>query len=207
MSLGPWMPNPNFDKDFTNPDGPLFSIEAFRGFRGWYMDNPLIEDGTPNSGALRSITYDYHWTTGVNQSKCLARRLKVDHASHSGGHKPDCYDECEYPSTKCKCGFYAYFEEDYFNTAQGNHILVHGVIDAYGRVVKGKKGFRAQTGVIVGLIVPMTEKIPDTIARKYATDAESVQQIIRESLATTYPGVPQFDDINSLLTEMPPTKI
>lgn len=202
-------PQPTWGKDFTNAQGPLFSVEAFRGFRAWYMDEPMLGSGAAKAGLLRSITYSYWWTSGVNLSICQARKLKLDHESHDGLHDDDCYRRCAYPTKECTCGFYAYFKEEYFTVGvSANHLKINGVVDATGRLVKGSKGFRAQAANIVALALPPVDEVPKSIQKVCddATPAE-VLELARQALAKNYPTIPVFDSVPPMLSLIPLTEI
>lgn len=88
---------------------------------------------------LTGVTHsEYAWKPGDNTAECYGSGGKC----HSGGIE------------HCSHGFYAYHDgSDDFH----QHGMVTGVIEGYGEVVIGSKGFRASKGRIVGFLVP---KVP-----------------------------------------------
>jgi hypothetical protein len=107
---------------------------ALRGYRIWYP--------TVNGRQLRSIAIGASfWNPGVNEATCYFPYNCFPHAI---------------PRKSCKCGFYAKhtleaLERDF--GYQRLHVLAYGSIKAYGRVVLGTAGFRAQYAEIEALFV------------------------------------------------------
>lgn len=85
----------------------------------------------------------------------------------------------------CKCGFYAFYSEV---TSKGVSYLaeVPAVIEGYGEVVIGSKGFRALKAKIVAVTLK-PDLPPDRL----------------ESFAERYPGVPMFNDKDRMKAEYP----
>ena len=87
----------------------------------------------------------------------------------------------------CTCGFYGYFDgsDDYHGDAK-----VTAVVEAYGEVVIGTRGFRAMKARIVALRIQAgRDGITPAIARK---------------IAAAYKDVAIFDDFDAMIAAFPP---
>jgi len=87
----------------------------------------------------------------------------------------------------CRCGFYGYFDgsDDYHDNAR-----VTAVVEAYGEVVIGTRGFRAMKARIVALRIKDGEDgITSHVARK---------------VTNNYKGVAIFDSFESMVSAFPP---
>jgi hypothetical protein len=87
----------------------------------------------------------------------------------------------------CQCGFYGYFDgsDDYHENA-----MVTAVVEAYGEVVIGTRGFRAKKARIVALLVKADE---DGISRSTA-----------RKVSNNYQGVAMFEDFDTMVAAFPP---
>lgn len=153
-------------------EGVGLTIEPFRGVRAWH---------TNEHGSLTGITYHYPWTLGENLAGCIrtsaadsdALPAVPDHAIedcvHGNGH-----------------GFYAYWDGSNNYRSIGR---VEGVIEGFGRVVVGSRGFRATKARIVALFVPGV----------YLASRERY-----ELMKTVYWAVPFFDSFEEMIDEFPP---
>ncbi len=142
---------------------------AARGERVWFLDR---------DGWLRGVTYRQPWLPGENVAACwvtrgggTAIRAAVDHyVGISGGvgfpfdanQAPTVIDgyertPCEGLEYKCSCGFYAY-HQGVSNYGFTGGPKVHGIIEGYGRVILGSKGFRAEKARIIALCLPHAYK-------------------------------------------------
>lgn len=98
-------------------------------------------------------------------------------ATGEPGHRPG--------SLGCRCGFYAYFNLGYNPHHSPRNVL--GLIEGYGVVTVGNRGFRCEKARIVALIAP---DIPDPhFARVFAN----------------YPDVPVFNSVEAAVAEFPLT--
>jgi hypothetical protein len=143
--------------EFSAPD---FSFEPVVGARSFDVDN---------LGRLTGVTYKDVWTPGENVSHCYAPRpvaygsadldsLRTQLAAinytiswtFGGASAPREPRTDEHPMTSCKCGFYGYYDgsNDY-----GKPARVSGVVEGYGEVVVGTRGFRATKARIVALTI------------------------------------------------------
>lgn len=68
-------------------------------------------------------------------------------------------------SLSCTCGFYAYFDTAYDNPYDDSPGRIRALVDGYGVVTVGSRGFRAEKAKIVALIISkgrrdhMTERV------------------------------------------------
>jgi hypothetical protein len=89
---------------------------------------------------LGSIYYYYRWTPGVNKAECQ-------------------YGCGNTPSKTCSCGFYGKYNYNLDTESKANgmrvdgspRMMVLGAIEAYGKVILGTKGFRAENARVLGI--------------------------------------------------------
>ncbi len=167
--------------EFTAPG---FSIEPVRGARSFDVDK---------LGRLRGVTYDQVWTPGENEATCRVTAPSVDYLLNAylsmypsmySGYVPSSLrssapkDGPAHSLVGCKHGFYGYYDgsDDYYKPER-----VSAVIEGYGEVVIGTRGFRATKARIVALTIPDTVPAPLAIRVRrnydvptYATFAEMV---------------------------------
>jgi len=178
---------------------PEFSIEPVRGARAFDVDK---------LGRLTGVTHHQVWTPGENVSDCRANEndmsmtLTPMYASYggpiSGGYgfggylprvmiNPSWLDAPRpagpHSLTACKCGFYGYYDgsNDYHKPER-----VSGVVEGYGEVVIGTRGFRSTKARIVALT------IPDTVSPALAM-----------RVRRNYRDIPFFDSFAAMVTEHP----
>lgn len=123
---------------------PEFEMQPVRGLRQWSLVSPDLRrdphDGVWIPGALTGAT-GWSWPDGVLEAYCNnGRDHPVPTETDQGG--------------ACGCGFWAYW--DMLSLAanrfgSGTGIPVIGIIDGYGRVLIGEKGFRSQRAKITAL--------------------------------------------------------
>lgn len=122
-----------------NPEftGPELVVGTVRGYRRWDVRN----------GHLKAVSWGTKWTAGVNTATCrmpFGRLFGGTHITAGRG---------------CSCGFYAYFHpKDAFYSG-----AVQGVVEGYGRVTLGSKGFRAEKARILGLVAPRFHVSPSLL--------------------------------------------
>lgn len=112
---------------------PFYAGAVLRGIRAFSADQ---------AGRLYGVTFTVPWLSGENIKRCLA---------------PEGPCGVDAATTFCTCGFYAITENtnnEYMRGPYGRPPLVEGVIEGYGQVVVGSKGFRAEKARIVALVVP-----------------------------------------------------
>ena len=144
-------------------DAPEFSIEPVTGARSFEVDK---------LGRLTGVTYRTVWTPGENERECYSINDKMAYMASLmtsyivGGvpvaePKPTPSNRPPHSLPGCKCGFYGYYDgsNDY-----GKPARVSGVIEGYGEVVIGTRGFRATKARIVALTIEAD--VPPHLAAK-----------------------------------------
>ena len=146
-----------------------FVAGSLIGLRTWRLDD---------DGVLRGITYGQAWTGGENVARCLVtrkadalddtmRRVLTAYGLNLGGSsiwdfssdEPTIVadrvpDPCDGIEADCACGFYAYHDPAILQYGGSPEPRVTGIVEAYGRMVVGPKGFRAGKARIVALVKP-----------------------------------------------------
>jgi hypothetical protein len=125
--------------------GTVVGLRAFRlGTDGW-LYGPL---------------YPHRWTPAENTAKCSpagrmiliwAHTMRV--ALAAGGQQAEPQVEHTLSGLHCTCGFYAYLDgsqHTYANMPDG----LAGIVEGYGTVTIGTRGFRASKARIVALVIP-----------------------------------------------------
>lgn len=152
-----------------------------------------------SSGHLRSLMHPTVWSRGENLARCFARRATP----------PADMD------IDCTCGFYAFWDGSNDYRDEGH---VNAVVEGYGIVVIGPRGFRAQKTRIVALHIP--PPLPDYEGE---SDLVALAVAIRDLLLTWfvgrplalnlntklrrhYPGVPVFDSFDAMVAAYPAAK-
>jgi hypothetical protein len=114
-----------------------------------------------DSGYLTGVTYKAKWTDGDNEAKCALYDPTFE--AENGTTAPRTVEGDEphqVASLNCSCGHYAYFDG---NDNEFNHgVNVEGLIEAWGKVTIGEKGFRASQARIAALVVPL-KAIPNPV--------------------------------------------
>jgi hypothetical protein len=86
----------------------------------------------------------------------------------------------------CSCGFYAYFDEDHNPHHSKSNVLC--VIEGYGLLTVGTRGFRAEKARLLALVVKPRHRSP-----RY------------QHLQRNYPSLPVFASRTAALAEFPLT--
>jgi hypothetical protein len=165
------------DEEFAGLD---FGVGVVRGARSFRVTT---------DGELTGIVYHQVWAPGENLAICRRTPLfeTVWTVNADGFNIPTVVPDTRYQSlpdtmTSCKHGFYAYYDGSNNFRQTGNFCA--GVIEGYGEVVIGTRGFRAMKARIVALQ-------PDTPTQL-------------EACFNNYPDIPLFDSFDSMLAEFPP---
>lgn len=184
-----------------------FAAGSMFGLRSWSMDE---------HGRLHGVTHMEVWRPGENLSVCKksqpvrtgqcptnARLL----AERSGSKKKrreglgfsvlgSCGKHCDGQShwrenvaphlfdPNCECGFWAYDEDGF--TAHGP---VTGVIEAYGKVTIGTKGFRAEKARIVALARTGESALSASVIQRLETLYRAPFYADKAELVDAFPGV------------------
>ena len=132
-----------------------FAIGVVRGVRTWEVSE---------KGILNGIVYHQAWTPGENHALCR----KSDVQAYSGLLVPG-VGVAMMPTTEttetafkppspghlfnCQCGFYAYYDgsNDYYKGDYAEIRRMTGVVEGWGEVLVGTRGFRCTRARIVAL--------------------------------------------------------
>lgn len=115
--------------------GKSFGFEPLRGIRYWGVRRP--------EGVITSYSDTFVWVDGENEAACWRR-----------ASMPNAHD-----MTSCSCGFHALTKDSGALQAYQGFGEVVGIVEGYGEVVEGTKGFRASKGRIVALTFPSTRRM------------------------------------------------
>jgi hypothetical protein len=135
------------------PDSEAFAAGSVTGYRWWRMTapdftrSPLDADRDwPQKGLCGQ--YDY-WQPGVNHADCK---------SNARNHEPGTI-----PVLSCRCGYWAYWKPQQHDLSGSGEIAVFGVIKGWGKVLLGRKGFRAGTARLIAVYVAssLVPRYPD----------------------------------------------
>lgn len=150
---------------------------VLRGYRLW---NPLWDFSSLGQREihLRAMNFLVTWEQGKNEASCLRSTIPFDIPTR----------EHHAPQAGCTCGFYAR-HDPYFGL--GLAPVVAGVIKAYGKVILGTEGFRAQYAEIEALSVG---------------NLGSVSGEAKESLRNRY-QVPVYPNRDGMLLDFPPISV
>lgn len=115
---------------------------------------------TPTGHLTGIFVADYELTPDVNLASCHSSRRWAFRIFNS--YVPTTEDH-ELLSLKCRCGFYAYFDGGNDFLAEGlgagdSDPRVAAIVEGYGKVVVGERGFRAEKLRLVALVRPPAEK-------------------------------------------------
>lgn len=195
--------------DFAGAESEYdFAIGSVKGLRGWRMDD---------QGRLTGVTHRVVWTPGENVAQCrdlggkyepCPEQAKADAAREAGDASlwpVYTYYQCEDPAcvpgkghfvavtearhafdADCECGFWAYDEENH-----QEHGEVTGIIEAYGKVTIGTRGFRAEKARIVAL------------TRENNSDRYELSLSKWRRLKQLYPDVSFYDEHDDMLEAHP----
>jgi hypothetical protein len=139
----------NFSRtDFSNTDVPLYPGRLV-GLRSFKVDE---------IGQLTGVSYyNRAWVNGENDAKCgvwdetfFAEMKRVSLWPNTS--KAWIPSDHQVAAKWCTCGFYAYFAQEHNVFHEPNQI--EGIIEAWGKVTIGLKGFRASKARIVALVIP-----------------------------------------------------
>jgi hypothetical protein len=162
-------------------DSKGFSITPVVGARTFKVD----EDGWLTGPIYRK----QRWVDGENVATCQKHHNPWPMLYYINGKMqqfvaPDPPEPAPHPLTTCRHGFYAYVagSNDYHN-----HGEIFGVIQGYGEVMIGLRGFRCMKARIVALHV------------KSSVGLERAALI-----AAHYPRVPWFDSFEAMVGAFPP---
>jgi len=143
-----------------------FAAGSVFGCRWWYY--------TDVNHALHGFYLP--WVPGVNTAVCLSAEIEAKQMAAVNQTLPTWKlpkwmveqregPDHEAPAEKCGCGFYAFWHDDDERCAVSQStfaIHVFGVVEGYGRVMLGDKGFRCGQARVVAAWIDDTEWLSDT---------------------------------------------
>ena len=139
---------------------------------------PRAASGPYNPGPLRGM--HAAWQPGENTAMCLDGTR-----THGLGTVPD---------ENCYCGFYAFWDPPapYSVLSTPGLMPVFGVIEGYGKVVIGSKGFRCAKARVLALHLPDAGLAPD------------LHEAVNAALELVLPGIRVCRRYEDLMAEFPP---
>lgn len=164
------MPEPVYSDSSCTGPVPTY-LGGARGRRAFYLDE---------QGVLRGITYRAPWRDGENVAECMVTKV-VNPMGTTGHHSfigtgPPYYSggvvfhgdpqaapepapgmgwaRCGGLDPECACGFYAYHSGETMYALSGPGCRVMAIVEAYGRMVLGTAGYRAQKARILAVCAP-----------------------------------------------------
>lgn len=142
-------------------DNVEFAAGAMTGRRAFNLDQ---------SGFLRGPVFPAAFGPGDNTAKCHAGSYgltpMLTRSNGAVDHKPG--------SKKCACGFYAYYDATQSEYDQYSHVVA--VIEGFGRVTIGDRGFRCEKARVVAVVKP-----PEVLARQSWPKVKKALQIKHRS--------------------------
>lgn len=159
---------------------PDFSLRPFAAGTVTGLRTFSVSPGHQLTGVVHLVS----WNPGENDARCIRNpfRLADYEAVLPEGHRIAGLD--------CTCGFYAYFDDsnDYAANRWYGSPKVTGIVEAYGTVTIGSRGFRASKARIVAIVQP----------HDYRVDLAAI--------TVNYPGVPVYATVAEALAAHPTTK-
>lgn len=131
------------ETNFGKYDVPLYT-GRLTGLRSFAV--------TPQ-GELTGVTYAGRWADGENQAKCATTDdTFYDWEKGSVSRHFSQVAQHQVASVNCSCGYYAYFDGN--NNEFQHGVNVEAVVEAWGKITIGEKGFRASKARIAALVIP-----------------------------------------------------
>lgn len=192
---------------FSAPRPSTLVAGTLRGYRQWEITLDM---------GLKSLAHDHVWPPAL---KAACRQPATDHPA---------------PASACACGIYACHRPDDLQLSAPSVLhpgcVVTGVIEAWGRVEVGARGFRAQHAQIVALEYAMPHEanlvdalgdaryLHDQVRRTELPDGRVVKTAelflhlgkVRDwpaRLRSRYPQVNVFRDRHSMVAAFPPVDV
>jgi hypothetical protein len=163
--------------DYGDRDGEREVVPGvLRGYRAWRWDE----------GSLAACNWGTRWTSGRNEAVCYKTSACPCDSCKAGLVIQQANPHLVVPEAECACGIYA-------KHLPGNYDyrgLVIGVIKAYGKVILGTKGFRAQYAEIEALAIRY-----DQLSSGYSDLVETLTQYQVPIFVTEYEMVEKFPPI------------
>lgn len=163
--------------------GVDFAVGSVRGFRAWSLDF---------NGVLSGVSHKDEWLPGENAAQCHGstkdrKREDEDWSAYSARNEEW---RANHEMQDCQHGFYAYFADD--NQKSYTKTLgVRGIIEGYGEVLIGTKGFRAMRARILAISYTPHEGM------------WRLEPLVVQRLRDNYPGVAMFESDLVMQAEFP----
>jgi hypothetical protein len=157
-----------------------FGVGVVRGARSFRITD---------DGFLAGIVYHQIWTVGENLAICRKAETfipqpyyTINGVLHTTPTPDTRYQTFAHTMANCLHGFYAYYDGS--NDFRTGPTYCPAVIEGYGEVLIGTRGFRAMKARIVAL---------------QPTDERGIDAVV-----THYPDIPRFDQFEQMVSEFPP---
>lgn len=170
-------------------DGIDFALGTVRGFRRWKVDV---------AGTLKPVSYysSHSWGPGENHAECGCSpsseqlpKIEGEDWKERNLRVEAWRDTATFEDMSC--GFYAYFDGKDSGGHGSTDPNISGVIEGYGEVLIGTKGFRAKKARIIALAVPAFEGI------------WRLDEFVIRQLRANYPNIPVFESELAMRAEHP----
>jgi hypothetical protein len=199
--------------DFSQVDVPLYPGRLV-GLRSFKLDGI--------DGKLTGVSYQAPWVNGENDAKCGVWDAIFAAETKGLAFRPDptgfVPTDHQVATRWCTCGFYAYFAQQPNSFHQLQQI--EGIIEAWGKVTIGLKGFRASKARIVALAIPH-ESFPTTpiakLRHRFSCEAPWHSShawsypALAEQAGCTLPSFPwslqRQENVKRLITRYPDARI
>lgn len=173
----------------TAPDLYAGKLRGYRFFRpSW----PATV-GEPKAGPLKAQTGDYTWQPGNALNHAVCAHDMAGHGYMGGPHGEHPHGA---PALDCRCGFYAWYDPQMADPFQFSSPRVFGVIEAGGRIVMHRHGFRAAQARIIAIGLPPADGI-DVWGGWGQDRLTEAHKILAEHW-------PVYSDIDQMLSDYPP---
>lgn len=167
--------------DYSGVD---FALGSVRGFRRWKVGV---------TGVLGAVTHTTDWLPGENVSRCKCTPTEKNMPGTTWTERSEAAPEWRKSTTfeEMECGFYAYFDgKDTYGHGSADP-NISGVIEGYGEVLIGTKGFRAKKARILALAVPAFDGI------------WKLDEFVVAKIRANYPNIPLFESELAMRAEFP----
>ncbi len=174
----------NDNNEFSGVD---FALGSVRGFRSWKIK---VE------GKLEPLHRSGIWLPGENRAVCYGTPPKGVMPTIEGEDWKERNEKVkawrlDHAFESCEHGFYAYFDASNAEGSTYGSPSLAGVIEGYGEVLIGTKGFRAMKARILAISVEPHRGI------------WALEPFIVDRLRRNYPGVAIFDSSFAMQAEFP----
>lgn len=190
------------------------SVPSLRGIRAWKFEPA---SGLNNHTSCIRGLWNQRWDLKkqVHESKCFsADRIRWDWVSKKPSIEP-----CSGIAVDCVCGFYAYFSSEMNNLEIYFPVSVIGVIEGFGKMTIGEKGFRCEYAKVLALCAL---RIGDVLGKFHQIGGwmnvssaiwsgwdrlytPRVWEVEEDLVSGT--GIPVFRSVRDMITEFPLSKV